>query len=138
MKMENSKGLGPIVTTSLLLFVLIVAFLGLSVWYADLRSGMQSKYEQNNYNSVKGYLEVMGVEQVGSSYLLYVKSNAQGYSVVKSISVNSDACVLVGSNVVDGKSIGEILIDCSSFSVVNEVVFVTNSDIVQEIIMLSE
>jgi hypothetical protein len=106
--MDSKKGISPIVSVTLLLFVVVVAFTGISNWAQTFQNQMSFK-AGGEFEGLK--VEIKSLTRVSDNLsLLVVKNPSRQYIVIDSVTISTLACDMVYSNVV--VDFGQIYLDC--------------------------
>ena len=128
--MKTKKAIASITVTLMLLLVSIVAYTAVSSWYSDLSSEITAKKNQQIGN-IHGDFEILALKKEGTNYYLFIKNNKPGYIILNSARVNNNICTTPSSNVILGKQINKIRVDCPSYDTNNEIVLSSKGEMIQ-------
>lgn len=110
----SKKGMIEVIAGVTLLLVVVTAGIFVNSWYQDFSDSYNTKKlgSQATANS----FEIVAIKNESSVISVYIRSKAQGYSIVNSIKVNDGSCILSNSNVILGNSITKIGVECTILS----------------------
>ena len=127
---KNTKAISSIIITIMILSITLIGFISLNQWYDTFRSEIQTKQSQEIGHLSNKY-EILGIKQEGVNYILYIKSKTYNYIIINSLKLNEQECTLPSSNVLLGKEINKIQINCPTINPINEVLITSSSDLIQ-------
>jgi len=133
MKKKNKKAIGPVVATSLLLIVAIVAVIGFQSWFTYYSSSTLSQIEsQSGSNFNRGIEGVVGDK-------LYFKNGGHNNITITSITVSGNDCNISG-NFLPGMVEVTLGNNCTQNlkTLVPEIVVITNSKFFSKNIYLGD
>jgi len=107
--MKNKNAIGPVIAVALLIVVAVSAVVGFQTFFNSYQSSIQSKVEtKSNTNT----LDITYIETYIDKTIIYVKNDANDYSIINQIKLNKNICNLIGSDVIGEKNITKVSIDC--------------------------
>ena len=95
----SKKGISPIISISLLLFVTVVSFTGISNWSSTFQDQMTFKADGESSELSS---EIMFLTRVSDNLsIVVIKNPSKNYIVLDEITLDGEICEIVYSNVVE-------------------------------------
>lgn len=128
--MKMKKAQAQIIGVTLILLVLVASSVTLFNWTQNFSEELQTKNSQNPRNTGNG-IEIIGLEEKNGVLNAIIRSPITGYKEVNKITLNKENCTLLGTNVITGKSISVIPIECPTINDINNLVVYTKYNIIE-------
>ncbi|MCA9496787.1 MAG: hypothetical protein KC589_07605 [Nanoarchaeota archaeon] len=106
---RGKKGIETVVSVLLILFIVVLAFSGITIWFNEYQSSWEVKSEISDKDAK---IELLGLKRSGSNQAeLGLKAKGEQYHILTEVYIGEDNCTLLNSNVVD--SLTSVLLNCS-------------------------
>ncbi len=128
--LRSKKCLAPVIATTLLLMVTIVAGMTGYNWYMGFVTNFEAKQMQAYTSNLDESLTVLALRNESSTYNLYLKNSLTGYIIINEIKINDDTCTMPDTNVILGNQIIPIEVDCINITSLNDITIITDLGII--------
>jgi len=126
----GKKAIAPVIITTLLLMVTIVAGITGYNWYQGFVTNFEAKKMQAYTSNLDESLTVLALKNENSIYNLYLKNSLSGYIIINEIKINDDTCTMPDTNVILGNQIIPIEVDCVNITSLNDITIITDVGII--------